>query len=152
MTCLITSYHLNLNSPDYRDSCYVTWFGASFCIATFRQTLVTLCHTLSFKKLFVCVHRLLRNYAKACPESCDITLTLATVSKVWWNQIQVVTCDQTRQCTRQYPNLTRQWLIASSFGSRLLCKSRKMRHVYEEGFFLSVSDLGDCDLRAHITL
>ena len=30
--CLITSYHLNLNSSDYRDSCYVTWLGASFCV------------------------------------------------------------------------------------------------------------------------
>ena len=45
MTCLITSYHLNLNSSDYRDSCYVKWFGASFCIATSRwanpSTIVT---------------------------------------------------------------------------------------------------------------
>ena len=40
MTCLITSYLLNLNSSEYRDSCYVTWLGSSFCLVT-KETMNT---------------------------------------------------------------------------------------------------------------
>ena len=79
ITCLVTTCCLSLNSSNYRDSFYVKWFGASFCIATSRWadpgSIVKYIHS----ELCMSVHHLLRNFAEDCPKSCDI----ATVLIVW---------------------------------------------------------------------
>ena len=114
MTCLVTMYRLHLNSSDYRDSCYVKWFGGKLCVVTSR------CAIHIHSELFMGVHRLLRNYRKACPESSHI----AAVSSLRNLNISV-TSDKARHRTRQYSNQTRKCLIAKPIPTH---KSKCLRH------------------------
>ena len=80
--CLITSYHLNLNSSDYRDSCYVTWFGASFCFSHVIDDE----HPYTILNVCVCHNgtRVCSSggcYAKTCPEPFDMANSLYSL----WN-------------------------------------------------------------------
>ena len=73
MKCLVIKYRLHLISSDYRDSCYVKWFGASLLHSNLQMSKPWYhCPIHIHSELCMGVHRLLHNYAKACPESCDI--------------------------------------------------------------------------------
>ena len=110
MTCSITSYHLNLNSSHYPDSCYVTRLGTSFCV----DTQVTVNTHTKFRMDVNCrmvpgFAHLEVAFAKACHEPFDIS----TVSIVLAIQMYAVHCDQASYCTRHYSNLTCKWLIGA---------------------------------------
>ena len=107
MTCLVTTYRLHLNSSDYRDSCFVKWFMASFCIASYGWanpgTIVP----------YTCIRIVYGCFNVSCVTTQKLALNHVTQqpSLVWGIQFLVVTCDQARHGTRQYSNQTRKWLI-----------------------------------------
>ena len=61
------------------------------------------------KPLYHCAMNIFNDLFGCLPALTELR---KTVSIVWGIQISVVTCDQACQCTRQYSNLTRKWLIA----------------------------------------